>query len=335
MKHHHSKYFYVFAAMAMVVTFGIFLSAYLWLNTREVPQTTFGVTFSWTYARQLGIDPLEAYEAIIDDLGVRYVRLPVYWSEVERSPKEYDWTVPDELLGISEDRGVDVTLVVGMKVPRWPECYVPDWAEMLDETRQHALANAFVEETVNRYKDSSAIVRWQVDNEPLFPYGECPSMSVAQFKERVDLVRSLDDRPIQVTVSGELGSWLDAAQAADILGISMYRQTWNDLFGYFIYPLTPEYYFFRAQLVKDSVSQVVISELQAEPWFPEPIASRPLTDWYDSFTAQMLESNVEFARDVGVAEAYLWGAEWWYALKQAGDERLWAATRSIFYTSEL
>lgn len=316
----------------MVVTLALFTYAYLWLNTRVVPQTTFGVTYSWIYARQLGLDPFGTYEAIVDDLGVRHVRLPVYWSEVERSPKEYDWSASDELLAISEARGVDVTLVVGMKVPRWPECYVPDWAEMFDDAQQHELASVFVEETVNRYKDSSAIIRWQVDNETFFPYGECPGMSVAQFTERVGLVRSLDDRPIQVTVSGELGPWLDSAQAADVLGISMYRQTWNDFFGYFIYPLTPEYYFFRAQLVEDYVSQVVISELQAEPWFPEPIESRSLTDWYDSFTTQMLERNVAFARDVGVAEAYLWGAEWWYALKQAGDDRLWEAARSIFET---
>jgi hypothetical protein len=148
----------------------------------------------------------------------------------------------------------------------------------------------------------------------------------------VDLVRSLDERPIQVTVSGELGPWRDAAQAADILGISMYRQTWNDVFGYFIYPLTPAYYFFRAQLVQDDVSQVIISELQAEPWFSDTIQSRPFADWYESFTSEMLEQNVSFAREVGVAEAYLWGAEWWYALKQVGEDRLWETAKHIFTT---
>jgi hypothetical protein len=46
----------------------------------------------------------------------------------------------------------------------------------------------------------------------------------------------------------------------------------------------------------------------------------------------MLEQNVSFAREVGVAEAYLWGAEWWYALKQVGEDRLWETAKHIFTT---
>ncbi|MBI4435521.1 cellulase family glycosylhydrolase [Candidatus Uhrbacteria bacterium] len=330
MHHHHSKSFYALASLATIATLAVFTSAFVWLNTRSVPDPTFGVTFSWVYALQLGEDPVQTYQALVDDLDVRHVRLPLYWSEIERAPGEYNWSVPDQLVSLSEDRGVEVTLVVGMKVPRWPECYIPDWAEKFNGDYQHQAALDYIEQAVNHYKDSASIVRWQVENEPFFPFGECPTITGAQFKERVDLVRSLDDRPIQVTVSGELGPWLDSAQAADVLGISLYRQTWNDLFGYFVYPLTPEYYFFRAQLVEDYVSKVIVSELQAEPWFPEPIESRPIQEWYDSFDAQMFQDNVAFAREAGLSEAYLWGAEWWYALKTAGDDRLWETARSLF-----
>ena len=330
MSHHHPKSFYLFAALAMVATLALFTYAFVWLNTRETVEPRFGVTFSWMYAQELGLDPLETYRALVDDLRVGSVRLPIYWSDVQLTPDQYDWALADQLVALSEDRGVDLTVVVGMKVPRWPECYIPDWAEVLSESSRQQALLAFVEIAVVRYRDSSAVVRWQVENEPFFPYGECPTISVAQFTQEVDLVRSLDDRPVQVTVSGELGPWQDSAQAADVLGISLYRQTWNDLFGYFVYPLTPEYYFFRAQLVEDDVSQVIVSELQAEPWFPQPIQSRPLVDWYDSFTGEMLEHNVAFAREVGAAEVYLWGAEWWYALKQAGDNRLWETARGIF-----
>jgi hypothetical protein len=331
MRHRHTKTFYLLVVGVTVITLALFTSAYVWLNTRPTTDPVFGVTFSWVYAHQLKLDPVETYLALIDDLGVKDVRLPLYWSDIEIDPDVFEWELADELVEIAEDREVDLTVVVGMKVPRWPECYIPDWAQLLDEHSQHEQTLDFIEEAVKRYKNSIAVTRWQVENEPFFPFGICPSITTAQFKERVDLVRSLDDRPIQVTVSGELGPWLESAQSADILGISMYRKTWNHLFGYFVYPLTPEYYFFRASLVKGYVSRVIVSELQAEPWFPEDIESRPLTDWYDVFTQEMLMDNVEFVRKAGLSEAYLWGTEWWYALKKAGDNRLWETARLLFY----
>ncbi|MFA4845921.1 MAG: hypothetical protein WC654_05160, partial [Patescibacteria group bacterium] len=216
------------------------------------------------------------------------------------------------------------------KVPRWPECFVPDWAEGFDADRQQQAVLSFIEEAVTRYKSSLAIVRWQVENEPFFPYGECPLITTAQFNERVELVRSLDSRPILVTVSGEIGPWLDSAQAADVLGISMYRQTWNDFYGYFVYPISPEFYYVRTALVRDEVDSVIVSELQAEPWFSAPIASRPLTDWYPNFTSEMFENNIRFAQEAGLPEVYLWGAEWWVALREAGDDRLWNVAQEIF-----
>lgn len=330
MKHHHKKSFYLFMGVAGVATLTLFVAAFVWLNSRPITHTTFGVTFSWVYAQELHQDPLDLYEELIDDLKVRHVRLPLYWSQIETAQDEFDWKMPDALVALSEDRGVQLTIAVGIKVPRWPECYIPDWVKTQDVTKQNQAALSFIEESVNRYKGSSAVVRWQVENEPFFLYGECPEISVAQFKQHVDLVRDLDDRPIQVTVSGEMGPWLDSAQAGDILGISMYRKTWNDLFGYFIYPLTPEYYFFRASLIKEYVSQVIVSELQAEPWFSAPIDSRPLSYWYDVFDVEMFENNIEFVRQAGLPEAYLWGAEWWYTLKQDGDDRLWEAARPLF-----
>ncbi len=330
MRHHHAKSFYLFACVATALTLAVFTSAFVWLNTREIIEPAFGITFSSLYARELGFAPEEMYAAMTDELGVKSVRLPIYWSQVEALQGVYQWEIPDRLVEMSQDRGVALTVVVGMKVPRWPECHMPTWAQVLAPEAAHEATLAFIRETVDRYADSSAIIRWQVENEPFFPYGECPTITPSQVQERVALVRELDDRPVQVTVSGELGSWLESARMADVLGISMYRQTWNDLFGYFVYPLTPEFYYLRASLVQGEVARVVVSELQAEPWFPEPRESRPVQEWYDAFTVEMLRERVDFARETGLSEAYLWGAEWWYALRQAGDDRLWEAAREIF-----
>jgi len=153
---------------------------------------------------------------------------------------------------------------------------------------------------------------------------------VEAFKQRVELVRSLDTRPVQVTVSGEIGPWLESAQAADVLGVSMYRQTYNDLFGYFMYPISPAYYYARTKTVGGYVDQVIVSELQAEPWFSEPIESRELGDWYDYFTVEMFEENISFAQDAGIGEVSFWGVEWWMAIRNAGDSRLWEKAGEVF-----
>lgn len=316
--------------LATVLIAAVFTFAWNWLNDRTITQTEFGITFSWVYAWDLGFVPEEMYAAMLDELGVKKVRIPIYWSEVETDRGSYQWDMPDRLVKMSEDRGVDLTLVVGMKVPRWPECYIPNWAQDYDSDALQKATLAFIQECVTRYRESGAVIRWQVDNEPFFPYGECPTITTAQFQERVDSVRKLDGRPIQVTVSGEIGPWLESAAAADVLGMSMYRETWNDLFGYFIYPLTPEFYYLRANLVRNQVERIVVSELQAEPWFSEPRESRAPTDWYETFPVESLENNVNFVREAGLREAYLWGAEWWYALKADGDERLWNEAKKIF-----
>lgn len=291
----------------------------------------FGITFSTMYAKQLGLNVQDAYSALVEELGVQSVRVPVYWSEIERSQGQFDWQELDEIISISEKNNVKLTLVAGTKVPRWPECFVPDWAETLGKSEQQVRALEMIEAVVNRYKDSQSLERWQVENEPFFPFGICEPLTLAQFQERVDLVRKLDpSHPIQITVSGELTDWKNEAKAADVLGISMYRLTWNDLFGYFIYPLTPQFYYTRARLIESSVEKVIISELQAEPWFSEPIESKTLDKWYNAFDEEMFRKNIEFVNEAMLPEVYLWGAEWWYLLKINGDERLWEVAEEVF-----
>ncbi len=314
--------------------FVIFLFFILWLRFLrpvDFSPVQYGVTFSTHYAQQLGLDPLQAYQQLVEELGVQHVRLPVYWSAIEHDPGQYDWKLIDQLIEYSAQHTIALTLVVGAKVPRWPECYIPDWAEGLDSSTQQRAVLAWIETVVKRYQDQTSVVRWQVENEPFFPFGICPDMTKTQFQERVDLVRRLDPaRPIQLTVSGESVSWFPETSSADILGFSLYRLTWNDAFGYFLYPLTPEFYYARARLVQEQVSRVIISELQAEPWFSEPMETRSLDRWYQAFDAEMFRRNIQFVEHVHVGEVYLWGAEWWLYLKQQGDPRLWNVALDLF-----
>lgn len=293
-------------------------------------EQTLGVTFSTVYARQLGLDPRETFTALLDEVGVRRFRIPVYWSEVEHANGEYRWDDVDWMMGEAAKRGASVTLAVGMKVPRWPECYIPDWAEIEGYPFDREELRDFLRVTVERYRASPALVRWQVENEARFAFGICPDPDEAELAKELELVRSLDDRPVVMTSSGELEWWLPAALDADILGISVYRVTWNRVIGYFRYPIPAAAYRLRAALVRPFVDDVVISELQAEPWLPEPVERRTPAEWYAAFTAEELRANVEYAGRTGIGEADLWGAEWWYFLKQGGEPRLWDEAKRIF-----
>ncbi len=120
------------------------------------------------------------------------------------------------------------------------------------------------------------------------------------------------------------------AEKADVLGMSLYRKTYNDVFGYFVYPLAPEYYFFRSRLVKDDVSDVIVSELQAEPWFSAPIESKPALEWYKVFDKSDFKEQIEFVENARLKESFLWGVEWWEYLRKNGEPALWNEARKIF-----
>lgn len=303
------------------------------LGSRPVARQTLGVTFSTAYARQLGLDPREAFTALLDDVGARRFRIPVYWSDVEPSKGTFRWDEVDWMMQEAARRGAEVTLAIGYRVPRWPECYIPDWAETGAYPFDREELETFMSAAVERYRGSPALSRWQVENEPYLAYGICPEGNRDDVESEVELVRSLDpSHPIVMTASGELERWGPTARQSDLLGVSLYRVTWNRFIGYFRYPLPASFYRVRAWLVSGENDGVFISELQAEPWFPEAIANRTPSEWAATFTPEDLRDNLAYAARTGIADVDLWGAEWWYFLKQHGEPGLWDAARDIWST---
>lgn len=319
--------------MALFVAVGI---AFILTSFQSPSTPRWGVTFSPTYARFLGLDAGEAYHAVLSDLSVKAIRLPLYWDQIEKTKGQYDWSEADWYMWDAKQHGVAVTLAIGARVPRWPECHIPVWAgrgsqkiEVGSQEEKDLLI--YVQAAAEHFKDNTTVERWQVENEPGFTaFGDCPTMSRDTLKAEIAAVRALDTRPVQITTSGEMQSWGSVKRLGDLLGISIYRTTWNPWFGYFTYPLPPAFYRLRALFSRLPAGKVVVSELQAEPWFPDTGISKDIRDDYHLFTADDLKANVEYVGRTGLPEAYLWGVEWWYAMKKAGDSRLWDAARDVF-----
>src|SRR4030042_930971 len=108
-------------------------------------------------------------------------------------------------------------LGMGMKTPRWPECHLPQWAKGLPEQEQQEAILGLIKNIVLRYENSGSIWGWQVENEPFFPFGECPWSDSDFVKKEIELVKFLDkqQRPILISDSGENSFWLKPAQLGD------------------------------------------------------------------------------------------------------------------------
>ncbi len=282
----------------------------------------YGVTFSTIRTAQLNLDVGQTFAAILDDLEIRKIRIPIYWSEIERARGHDDWSRIDYLMNQARDRGARVTLAIGLKVPRWPECFAPDWSSKLAEDGRDQALLDFIGRTVSRYRDDSALERWQVENEPFFNFGECPRPNVKRFFDEVNLVRQLDgDHPIIITTSGEQSWWGMNTLPGSILGATLYRSVADRYLGPIIFPWNELFYVSQNVIASPSASGIIISELQGEPWDDRRT--------YQAFTANELTANANFVRRIGVDQAYWWGVEWWYYLKTQGDNRLWEAAKTL------
>lgn len=312
--------------------------AFIWfLWTRDYSKAQkmiFGVTFSQPEAEYLGLDWQKTYLDILDNLKVRHLRLLAYWNQIEKEPGKFDFSNLDWQVQEAKKRGAKVVMVIGRRLPHWPECHTPDWATSLPESQQQKKISEMLESTVRHYKKYSNIIMWQVDNEPLVNwFGQCPPADKEFTKREITLVKKLDFRPVLITDSGELGWWRPAARLGDYFGTTMYRVVWNKYFGYWNYKylFPPAFYRLKARLAGLYPPGIIISELQAEPWLRESIEKIPLEEQRHSMDAKKFKEVVEFARATGFSRSYFWGAEYWYWLKEKmGDPSLYNEAEKLW-----
>ena len=310
----------------------VFIAFVVWFISGEgveKKQASWGVTFAPSHAQFLGLNPKEVFEAILDDMGAEHLRLMVPWNLGEKVQGVYDFSEVEWQVQEARKRGVTVTLAVGRKLFRWPECHDPEWIKNLPKDVFEQKVLDYLEASVNRFKQYDNITAWQIENEALLSFGDCgehrPNWEL--FKKEVDLVRSLDNRSVISTESGELSAWLKIASQVDKLGVSLYRVTNNPFLGRFYYPFRPGFYQKKANFSKainPNLDNVFISELQLEPWGEKPLTEMTLKEQFDWMSIDRARANIEFALDTGFDDIYIWGAEWWYWLKKNhNDNRFW------------
>jgi hypothetical protein len=325
------------AALVIVATILVGILMFFLMSWRPVPDTiTYGMSFNTPYARELGLDWQETYDVILEELGVRHLRLAAHWPKTEPEPGVYNFDELDYQLARAEEVGAEVILAVGRRLPRWPECHVPEWAMELSWEEQKSEIRDYMRAVVERYRDHEAITHWQVENEPfltLFAFEHCGWLDEAFLAEQVDLVRELDpSRPVLVTDSGNLGAWFGAYRLGDAFGTSVYVHFWNPELGQFRTILPPWWYRAKDNLMalRYGEQETKLIELSAEPWLVAPITETDLETQFSRMNLEKFNDILEYARHTRYEKQYLWGAEWWYWLKLQGHPELWERGQELF-----
>lgn len=305
-------------------------------------QPIWGVTFSSLMSRQLGNDWMENYRAVLNDLKPAGVRLVAYWNEVEPENDKWNFSDLDWQIEEAERAGVPVILTVGQKVPRWPECHIPAWAREIKKSNLKSQNDAYASELleyleviVNRYRNRSNLLYWQVENKPFLRFGECPHGAIAEFiDEEVRHVKSLDPvNPILLTDGGEFGDWYRAAKGADVFGTTIYRKVYNKIFGYLTYPLTPEYFDLKRAIVRwltgKRDQQFIVIELGLEPWSEKQLWEITMETQLSLFSREDFRGTIEYAKTARFDAYYLWGTEWWWRMKKNGYSEYWEMAKKV------
>lgn len=323
--------------ITVVVAVGTMYGIARWYQStvNDQPQVV-GASFIPAYAESLGVNPEQTLDAMLNELNIKQLRLVSYWNVIEAEQGSYDFSQLDWQFAKAEAAGAKVSLSLGLRQPRWPECHPPSWVDTSRPTGEwQPQLERFITATVNRYKNSPALASYQVENEYfLKAFGECQNFDRQRLIDEYNLVRRLDPHhPAIVNRSNNgLGIPLYAPQA-DMYGVSIYKRVWDAgvTKRYLEYPQPAWYYAFMAGVQKIvQGSDMIVHEMQAEAWAPNGklLTEISLEEQNKSLNAERLAGRFNYGRDTGLPQVYMWGAEYWYYRKQVmQDPSLWETAR--------
>lgn len=244
---------------------------------------SFGVTFSHRHFDMLSIDIDFALQKLID-LKIKYIRIGLYWDEIEKFKDKYDFVRVKKILDFCEINNIFVMPTIGCKAPRLPEFYFPFWIKnpyksvlsldksetFLDSNRkdQESLFN-FISVSILELKKYSCIFSWQIENEPLDPSPPFfKSIPIEILRKEIEIAKNLDSRPIHINFWGndfvERNLLAEISDEIDTIGVDLYFYIRN----FFNYDsnLSKSKVKEIFDILKNSGKEFWITELQAEPW---------------------------------------------------------------------
>ncbi|HVX58748.1 MAG TPA: beta-galactosidase [Candidatus Saccharimonadales bacterium] len=295
-----------------------------WLLDEAMPKAKnpqYGVSFSIQYAEELGNDWHANYLALLNDLGFKRLRLMSDWDQVEPSSGKYDFKALDWEISQAGAHGAKVSLAIGLRQPRWPECHEPGWAKAMpvESPQWRSALYSYITTVVNRYKNNPAIESYQLENESANNwFGTCRQGPApkARLNYEFSMVKKLDpNHPVFMSLSDEHGFPL-GTPVPDAYGFSIYRIVYSTqlpIHFYLTYPITDWYHRLRVFVIEHTKHRpVFIHELQLEPWGSKATQDLTIAEQNKSMSPAQMKKSIEFAQKTGIQLQYMWGGEWWY-----------------------
>lgn len=314
------------------------IGAVVWLSQRrDIPEEQrYGVSFSKLHSDELGLDWKKTYLAILDDLNVRALRLSAHWPMIEPERDVYNFTELDYQVNEARKRNASVILAVGRKSPGWPECHTPHWVGSMEWEEQKMEIRQYITEVVERYREYPNIAYWQIENEPFLNFARhiCGEPDEEFFEEELALVRAIDpNTPILATDGGEFGLWYKAHNHADAFGSTMYLYVFTKHIGYWRYPVWGGFFRWKLNMLEAFTKgdkQKLSIEVGLEPWLRQPIKDTSIEEQLEHMSMERFDEILEVARTSGFDAHYLWGAEWWYYMRERGHPEFWNKAKQLF-----
>lgn len=310
-----------------ILIFLFILLMWFWPVNNDVPK--YGTTFSSKYATELELDPKKVLRDSFEELSFDKVRLVAYWDEIEKERDIYDFSDLDWQIEMAVEYDAEIILSMGRRVPRWPECHIPDWARQESRNTQNEQVLELLEEIITRYKDVENIKYWQIENEPfLSAYAQefCGKYTdINLLESEIALVRSLDDREIILTDSGELSLWHKAYKRGDVFGSTLYIYVANEIVGDIRIPVNHNFYNWKLNIMKwiFGEKKTILIELSLEPWLLDSIIKTPINVQLEKMNLEKVKKVINTSRQTKFDDQYLWGVEWWYFLKENNHPEIW------------
>lgn len=321
------------------------------VEVRTVPEVQtpplVGFSFSpWAVSWATGETPTQALLTLLQRLQPDVVRLPVYWSEVEPSPGQFDFTTVDGMLQTVTDydrsavRPARVLLVVGARNISYPELRLPGWVS--DSAAAH-LSTLYRSQAYRDYLKTSftrlvalpIIYAWQIENEPLDNVTTDREDSVAVSAQIVSselaLLRSIDSQhPAVVTTYNSSHLSLDEKGASPLAWLYSHFSggpkpaghparalELGDVLGLDVYVVTPS-----TPLTQDTAIERISWKAQTIDYWAQKARAAGRSLWLTEmqagpwanapgFTPTDLVLSADLYRDRGASLVLLWGVEDW------------------------